>query len=252
MIDDYLDKPLFPEDAWRCYNVDQMTDYDMPPDKYRYTVEALHGSTTDDNMQNINVGGSYYGDINSSAGSIVNFWNSADKALEAWEFNQLTKPDYLPIGAPTWHYTNEAVDCAGGPRDLVSGIFDAVADLAEAVVCNAMYSEVTDQFLKNGDELTWSEQLTADSANILSHIIPGRTKALGQEITRGVIDEENNIEMDGLSNSNHDHSAQFHGYYSETRGGGQWEIRKSYWNNVLLTSLGLNSRDGGLSGLGDQ
>ena len=52
----------------------------------------------------------------------------------------------------------------------------------------------------------------------------------------------NNFNLLGFTSSNQDHSAEFHGYYSEIspKGQGVPEQRASYWNTILTISLELD------------
>ncbi|HHI92164.1 MAG TPA: alpha/beta hydrolase, partial [Gammaproteobacteria bacterium] len=233
-FDDCLDaqgEPLTnlgPEQSWRCYNVDFGGDYDMPPDMYRSNysttsttpVAVQHGPTTETAMLAA-TSNTYYTGISSAANRIINFWNDEDEALRGWEFNQLTKPDFLGVG--DWEYRNAS---------------RAQCTLTLGVSCPSPLMETSQFFITTGvteRELFWSNTVTPDSAQILSHIIPSRTQAMGQG--RNAV-ASSAPELFGFTNSNQDHSGQFHGYYAERRNG--QPFRASYWNRVLRLSLRLD------------
>jgi hypothetical protein len=226
--------PYTAEAAWRCYNSNIGTAYDMPPDVYRYAQPANHGPTSDIYYETlVNRGLPYYENIKSQGTRIINFWNRGDAALNAWEFNQLTKPDLL--GGPTWNYSNELLDCINNN---------------EPVDCATTYQQVSDSYFRATTELQFNRDsvltidgaATNDTSAILAHIIPYRTNALGQVES----DITSNEILSGFTNSNQDHSAQFHGYYSERRG--VIPFRAGYWNNILQESFAFDS-DTDYSGL---
>lgn len=163
--------------------------------------------------------------FNPSGTFSVNFWNVDDAALNAWEFNQLTKPDNFGIG--DWEYHNPKRDYLAC---VASGNLACVAPPAGEMVT----SRFTQEFL-SVTELQWSRTVTEDSANILSHIIPSRTNALGQR----AISVPDNPSL-GFTDSNQDHSGQFHGYYAEPSVRGRGPVRAAYWNGVLRQSLELD------------
>jgi hypothetical protein len=82
----------------------------------------------------------------------------------------------------------------------------------------------------------------------LARLIPARTNALGQS---NIDDELIGIASQnlGFTNSNQDHSAQFHGYYSELSpySGSGSAVRAVYWNLLLQDSVQLPT--GNYSGL---
>jgi hypothetical protein len=231
------DVPLSSEDAWRCYNNDDTGMYDMPPDLYRFDMAeedggALvirHGPTTEAAMNALVGSGkkSYYDELakHLKQKRIINYYNRRDAALKAWEFNQLTKPDV--------------------PDDFEYATIPFAGD------------RVTSRFTDADEnrQLQWSEQLTEDSANILARIIPARTNALGQS---NIDDESIGIASQDLkfTDSNQDHSGQFHGYYSEPSpySGNDRAVRAVYWNSLLKMSIQLPSEDysGLKNGLGVQ
>ena len=93
----------------------------------------------------------------------------------------------------------------------------------------------------------YNEQTKFD---IMAHVIPARTEPLGQE------DEIAGLSnMSGYTNSNQDHSAPFHGYYSEisAKDKNQTIKRKqhaAYWNLVLDRAIFFPiANDNDLTGL---
>lgn len=62
------------------------------------------GETTADNMGPKSDRNHHFKGKSAHAGRILNFYNTADKALTAWEFDQLTKPDVAQ--GNNWFYTN--------------------------------------------------------------------------------------------------------------------------------------------------
>jgi len=98
-----------------------------------------------------------------------------------------------------------------------------------------------------GNDIAYNEQSKID---ILSHIIPARTEPLGQQavakeaVKNTEVEITDNFALLGLTNSNQDHSAPFHGYYSEIsaedrNAAVKRRQRASYWNTVLDASLNL-------------
>jgi len=97
------------------------------------------------------------------------------------------------------------------------------------------------QYNGSGRELMWDD--LNQRADIMAHIIPARTKALGSvisDISEGEIAE--NINLD-FTESNQDHSAVFHGYFGDP----VKKKRKEYWGDVLSKVFRLK----GYSGLSD-
>ncbi len=235
-----------PESAWRFYNLDNNlldTEFDMPPNHYTFMIPPLHGATSPANEQQVaqqeNWGPAYYADIGGKsnldptnevgAGKIINFHNIEDAALTGWELNQLTKPDY--VDGPTWEY-NWNWDC---PYSLTVCTLDVYPDVEDG-------EQVTDIYTRNSIQLQWNLQSSLDqnSADILGHIIPARTPALGQVAGTGtttVINDSVNMNLGvfGYRNSNQDHSAQFHNNFA---------VRQGYWSRLLL-EFGLASGQGG-------
>ncbi len=234
-----------PEGAWRCYNLDEGTEFDMPPDLYRQTLpmelhenvsRLIHGSTgdnkTEDAIAQSAPDTSYYGSIQNAAGNIVNAFNVDDAALNAWEFNQLTKPDNL--GAGDWEYSNEAIEMQREYNACLST--ESGQSFPDFTQCDPLIpvfpEQVHSQFIEDpfigfDRELQWSQTLTEDSANILALIVPGRTSPLGHGEVPGI----DSIPLEGFTDSNQDHSGQFHGYYGELRKG--VPFRAAFWNQVL-------------------
>jgi len=219
LIEDFRPTANDVESAWRAANSDPGTPFDMPPNHYTFDVPARHGPTvpTSERKTAEDEGwrDTYYHTIGSAAGDIINFHNQFDAALTAWELQQITKPDLF--GGPTWDY-----------RQVISSVEDSEE------------GKRRDLYLRDGDALSFSRDLpiTIDSANILGHIIPSRTGALGQfsEVQRitnefdarvSVIDRSRRFDFYGLSNQGH--TAQFYSFYN---------VRRSYWDS-LITEFGL-------------
>lgn len=213
-----------PEKAWRCYNLNGLdNEYDMPPNYYSYDIPALHGPTkptletqaalaSTTNVREETWGATYYSTIGASAANIVNFHNRQDIALEGWEFGQLTKPDFL--GGDTWNYDFNYT--------CVSDVF-----LGCALDFSPDFSNqdlVTDKYQRAGNVINWNNSVPigAINADILGHIIPTRTNALGQSSTMAagsIISGEYDLFRDqGYGHSNFDHSAAFYNSYSERCG----------------------------------
>jgi hypothetical protein len=208
--------------SWRCYNSDLGTPYDMPPNLYALNVPEQHGPTTPDYEFLYSVD-PYYKNIQSAAGTIINFYNSADAALLGWELNQLTKPDTGKIRLTDWIYEYRW----GEARYRSDGIYFSYPDANNNDLVSDGYYDY------NGlVELEWSDEIpiNADSREILSHIVPSRTKALGALSAACPPDDENClsvIESDvpfNFGGSNQGHSSQFYKTYAE---------RSGYWDNVL-------------------
>jgi hypothetical protein len=258
---------LGPELSWRCYNSDNDGDYDMPPDLYRSDyfdntlMEIRHGATTGNAMFSPQ-GNAYYASNSSAAGRILNYHNAGDAALNVWELNQLTKPDNTVSGGALWKYNNviknkaicenilQIPDCDNEllnetiPQDgIVTSLFK-VTDITGLITSNPFIS----------NDLKWGNGIAQDNqiAEILGHIIPARAQAMGQV----AITIPGNTALDpnqqlGFTNSNQDHSAQFHGYYAEPSPiPGRGPVRANFWNRVLGQSLELDPlSDSDLSGL---
>lgn len=249
-----LDEEVSFETAWRCYNIDNDSDYDIPPDIYRYDLVAKdqngqlalddngnliiqHGPTSDAKMSESNKGSHYYSGIKNKVGRIINLFNSSDAALSAWELNQFNRPN------AGWSYGNEMTDYLDALSDynfcVASSNNGGLSCIAPTPYTNEI---VNSRFFDSGvfttTEIHWTIPTTENSANILSNIVPGRTRALGQTSSSGEISAERNYDL-LLTNSNQDHSAQFHGYYSEIRPGNR-AVRARYWNIILSQSLELS------------
>jgi len=235
-----------PETAWRLLNEDSVPDdeYDMPPDIYRYNLEQdnliKHGATSNIEMRNSAIDtNSYYTGIIANAGKIVNYINSGDAALSAWELNQLTKPDVQD--GNIWRYVNENI-CWTGTGESVRGLIPTCGLLTPRV------DTVTSHFFvfENGvnRELNWgSRPITTDTADIIAHLIPARTKALGQGGVTGNEISSNSQVLLGLTASNQDHSAVFHGYFGDSK------PRNEYWDDVLSEVFSFEILSDDYSGL---
>jgi hypothetical protein len=93
---------------------------------------------------------------------------------------------------------------------------------------------VRDPLIGFEEELIWDVNITEASATILGVVAPARTNPLGQVSVTGA--KINNIVLEQFTDSNYDHSAQFHGYYSEKRDNVPFRAR--YWNQLLIPSVG--------------
>jgi hypothetical protein len=171
------------ETAWRCYNSDETTfftetEYDLPPNLYSYSYNPAHGPTSPD-FETIGDPNKkpYYGNIGQASGQIINFHNKDDIALAGWEFNQLTKPDddeFFPDASPTYTYNYKCYDTR------INCIIKVNPDAEDGDLVTDEYKR---EFAISFDqELVWSRSIPTDmpSAEILGHMIPARTNALGQ------------------------------------------------------------------------
>ena len=215
---------LGPEKSWRCYDDEYRplpSEYDMPPNYYTFDIPPLHGATSPGLELQISQaeswGASYYHGISYAAGNIINFHNTRDRALVGWEFNQLSKPDYL--GGPTWRY-DWNWDCPYGALDCAVDLYPNYEN----------GDQVNDEFTRGSLLISWNNQVPIDttSAEILGHIIPARTHALGQRATmEGASEIGGHVNLNGLQGfgaSNQGHSAQFYSNYFS---------RKDYWDRLL-------------------
>ncbi|HEB55820.1 MAG TPA: alpha/beta hydrolase, partial [Gammaproteobacteria bacterium] len=200
------------EDAWRCASIVEDgffdSDYDIPPDHYRYTINTEeHGLPPD----GIGITSSpYYAGIGAKT-DIYNFFNPVDSALEGWRLQQVTKPD-----------SGQTVSDASNPT---SGWFYLAEKADENQPDTA---PVRDIYRRDGTPLNWSDQ--DDKFEIMASIVPSRSGPLGQkevctvgEISRTCIDLEN---VFGFTKSNYDHSAQWLNAYHK---------RFEYWETVCAT-----------------
>ncbi len=253
----------------------QAIGYAMPPDIYRYTNligqvngnnVIRHGKTTTDELKTLSeqlkqASGDgkahYYRGIADKVGRIVNFFNTGDAALTAWEFNQLTKPDYLESfdssEGSEWDYSNEqACKATYGPGGAVTGWRYPDGTPCPGPVDSR--AEVTSRFYQDNTEIRWDPALPAvgeaysaeqkNFLNMMGYIIPARTEALGQ-VNIKKEREENKVPLElingftdmstGFTNSNQGHSAQFHGYLSEPERG-----RGNYWLRVMADGMRLD------------
>jgi hypothetical protein len=262
------DIELNADGAWREYNTENNhSDYGIPPDIYRYTNMIVqengqsvirHGMTTSTQLEQDFGSGAvpdpdadpapYLTGIRDKAGRIVNFTNPRDAALTAWEFNQLTKPDTSdPNGEPVWRYSNEQV-CQVTGYDDVTG--DANAwQYPDGTSCEGpSVTRVTSRFYRDDEEIAWHSQSTDGYhayAQIMGHIIPARTNALGQLeiVLQGMSVAP--VVNEGFTDSNQGHSAEFHGYLAEPG-----IPRKDYWLRVMEDGFDLNpDRTDSYSGL---
>lgn len=201
-------KPAF-EVAWRCLNNDNGNIQDIPPDKYRYTVPNPH------DFDAAQWGSHYYNGIAAKAGSIVNFHNFEDAALDAWRLQQVTKPDNdgVPGGNDsTWEYSTTEDSTQAG------FFFDHFLVDPPGLVDTANQRQ----------ELTWDgpELNGRGNPEILGHIIPGRTLPLGQ-VGEAAGEIGSSVDMNAryaFRTSNYDHSAEFLS---------DFVARKAYWEELI-------------------
>ena len=152
----------------------------------------------------------YYAGIAGKTDSgIINYYNEVDFALDGWQLNAMTKPDFL--NGPTWRYAG-----------AVS--YDAATEGPLWVL--------EDGFTRDGAAIDWATE--ADQFEIMAHIIPARSKALGaQSGLAGGQGEINSAEdmgeatQFGFTQQAYDHSAEFLDSYV---------VRNFYWN-TLKTAL---------------
>jgi len=203
------------EEAWRDNNVDSIFDseFDIPPNRFTYTIPEIHGPTIPLLEERFSAserwGANYYANIGAAAGGVINFHNARDRALEAWEFNQITKPDFL--GGPTYSYEFNSV-CDDPPCD-------PLPDFEQG-------EQVEDVYTRGNDNLEWelATPINLVSAQILSHITPSRNGALGQNQENDTGSVINDHEPFNFGQSNQGHSAQFHFVYRD---------RSDYWEMLL-------------------
>lgn len=213
-------------DAWYFSNpgelLSQDTVFDMPPNFYTYDVPDEHGPTIPllerrtASQENENWGPNYYHTIDQAAGNIINFYNVSDAALDAWRFNQITKPDFL--GGPRWNYEHFQQNAE---IDLVQNIFRKDPP-------NTIEWELT-------------TPINTASAEILAHIIPARTDSVGQSAqinTTGISVVGDNLSLRdfipsgrAFGESNQGHSAQFYFHFLG---------RERYWSNLLINFQLIN------------
>jgi hypothetical protein len=225
------------EEEWRTYNTDSTLDssFDMPPDLYRLSGlfgngELSHGRTSDIVTNRLVNGGDYhyYQGISSRAGNrIVNLYSAADIALDGWEYNQAFKPDKIITGENRWVYLNAnicpEIDTINLQTDFYrTQCYDAFNNtwVPENIVTSRFFTWNSEGA---GRELFWNDPV--DKTDILAHIIPARTKALGQGATGGEVRNSYSL---GFTASNQDHSAVFHGYFGDSI-----KNREAYWGSVL-------------------
>jgi len=243
-----------PPDMWRYDSIKRNTsgqpidmDLNIIPSDGNYIVE--HGPTDDVNMGPNDLGNHYYKNVGTKT-RILNFFNTQDAALTGWEFNQLTKPDLLG-GPPTWGYTNTYHEQYQIYERAYLDCLELNIDNPQRIsICD---SEPTVQIFKPDEKLLYQAIFQRDDIespyndqtriDILSHIIPARTEPLGQQLVEQVqknntaVEIFDNPEMGGFTNSNQDHSAPFHGYYSQVSPKNNKQSRARYWNVILDISI---------------
>ncbi|MES9830597.1 MAG: hypothetical protein ABW201_20280 [Candidatus Thiodiazotropha sp.] len=246
------DTVLSADGAWRRYNTENvLSDYGMPPDIYRYTNMIVqesgqsvirHGETTSEQLaqefgSNPDVA-PYHAGITGSVGRLVNFVNTGDAALNTWEFNQLTKPDFLhPNGEPEWRYSNEQL-CREDP--LVGDLLWYYPD--NSFCEGPSVTRVTSRFYRDDEEIAWNSQ-SPDGfhayAQIMGHIIPARTVSLGR-VEDTLTEAPIRVPNEGFTTSNQGHSAEFHGHLADP------DIpRTNYWLDVMEDGFEMLNRPDG-------
>jgi hypothetical protein len=208
--DQCVGKELLFEQAWRCVNLNTLDPWDIPPDQYRWgdipQPHDLAPTTTNP------WGNQYYATINAKVSSINNFYNPEDAALNAWRFQQITKPDSGIGTDPAWSY--DPVEDSNTPGNYFDRYFRRITvDIVDGV-------PITDTV-----ELHWADEDTDPGRQeILGHIIPSRTAPLGQSIANSGTSVIGNSVQFPFGKSNYGHSAQF---LSDS------VARKVYWEEIL-------------------
>jgi hypothetical protein len=222
-----------PDAAWRKYNQTNSpaTTFDMPPDHYRFTYGDQHGPTTPAPEQGEHP---YYQSGLGVVNRVINYFNPGDAALNGWEFGQLTKPDFLPRGKPTWEYRNDMHICYFNAP--VSAYQNGTTFEQELTRCRDTIQSVESLYSNTERSLVWDRQRTISDANhnaeILAHIIPSRTRALGQVSIAGNALGAFEVKY---GTTNQGHSAQFYDTFAE---------RQGYWRTLLSASLGFIEEEG--------
>ncbi|MBU0681412.1 MAG: alpha/beta hydrolase [Proteobacteria bacterium] len=213
--------------AWRCYNSDSFNnaDYDMPPDKYRYNLPRIHHGLDNyhkDGPDDELLRPYYFRNYDwSQKLRVLNFNNEDDAALNAWQFDQLTKPN-----------ADSFLADLNSPDRLGETLFEYNYNILITADDEDGLPLVTDVFNREDIELFWAEpdpgQRPDDATiGILSHILPSRTYSLGTRDMR--VGNEGipiNLFSDySLTASNQDHSAEFLNTY--------WH-RKAIWDRMIL------------------
>jgi len=176
--------------TWELFNAGA-----MPPD--RYSTSAIP-SPRPSNVPDYSWGNRYFSGVGGKAGAIVNFNNIDDYALEGWEANQVLKPDGAskPTNDYSWSYALETQPASWGQeyRDHY----------------------YRDSLLGAQEEIVWSPEISLTgigTAEILAHIIPARSVALGAYTgAGGEIQQQNDLNGAPYSfdRGEYEHSAQFH------------------------------------------
>lgn len=232
------------EQAWAAYRTGDHTIYSYPPDLFRdVNVGASgipHGPTDQEGYAfrhdaNGQLTKTYYQGIGGKLDRIVNAHNAGDLALRGWELNQLLKPWPYPdtVVNHAWDYANEGVDCT---RDLPLGSNVLISCGVWFLPGQAVHSRYT----RDGEDLVWkaggSILAGNDNHEIITHITPARTHALGQrgDTTGGELgDDPAQIDLRAYDNSNQGHSGQFYSSLAE---------RRDYWEQSLLQGIAFNER----------
>lgn len=248
-----------PKESWEWYNtqVNEHSTYAMPPDIYRFTnfitndngnYDIRHRETENETVMRAQLTGPaipYYrssvGNIYSSADRILNYFNVNDAALDAWEINQLTKPDTTPGNRPDWAYGNNRI-CEFF-NDPITG--DALGYFyPDGTECDTPTTDVSSYYYRERVKIDWNPELPIDGseeqinyARIMAFITPARTEALGQlaVVPSGMI-SNTNFNFNTFAGSNQGHSSQFHAYLAQDD-----SERKRYWDTILSDSVMLDA-----------
>jgi len=177
-----------------------------------YTIPTDGSSTT----------GHYFAGIGSNV-RIINLFNPQDIALNGWEFDQLTKPNFAQ--GETWNYSNSYLDA-------VVEYFRNCIDICDSPPSEPI--EVTSSFRRGNTAVPFNQDAAFE---IMAHVIPARTFTLGQVEVAVGNEIGGNQPMAGFTNSNQDHSAPYHGFYSERSLENSSQQRAAYWNILLDQSI---------------
>lgn len=234
--------------AWGCYRVipnlippippfynpklvSDITDFEIPPNKYKYQIGNIHGPTTPELeletfLEDSWVPTPHYSSLvqGVAGGKVINFFNEDDIALWGWESNQLAKPGFLNTASNTgadfsYHVTKHCEVVSGCPfpgRAPDANLGEKAVDHYESLI-------------GIDRDMTWSDTtpIDLDSANILGQLTPARTKALGRvsATDSGEFSVINISEGFDFGGSNQGHSSQYYKNYIE---------RSDYWNKLLF------------------
>lgn len=181
-------------DTWNLSN----TSRPIPPDRFSYAIGSPYIDET--------IAPNYYNGFSQNV-NFVNFQNFDDEVLKIWEAHQVTKPDQGALLDPAWEY-NLAQSTPLGIQKNEHYYYGTLGPARAEILWN--------DAVINPNEYP-------GPAEILSHIIPARSTALGTFIGLGG-------EVTATVNMNTDfqfmriHSAQFLGDSAE---------RQGYWARLL-------------------